>query len=134
MEIPFGLTLEQTAPPCLSVFFPNTDDPVLGEPAALYLRSFRLDTGVSQNGSVGGDNIIEDLAFHDVRHMFASWWVRNEGDLYARMTLLGHSSLRMVQRYVHLGASGTHRAVRAEFPHSSSTTAPDGPEQNHLTV
>jgi hypothetical protein len=47
---------------------------------------------------------------------------------------LGQGSLQMVQRYVHLGSSGTHHAMRAEFPHSCNTTAPDGPEQNHLTV
>lgn len=69
---------------------------------------------------------LEDLKFHDLRHTFASWWVQKGGDLYALMKILGHSSLQMVQRYAHLDSSGTHRAMREVFPHTSGTTESDG--------
>ena len=45
---------------------------------------------------------IEDFRFHDLRHTFASWYMMNGGDLYELAKILGHSNLKMTERYAKL--------------------------------
>ena len=45
---------------------------------------------------------IEAFKFHDCRHTFASWHMMNGGDLYELAEILGHSSIKMTQRYAKL--------------------------------
>jgi len=47
---------------------------------------------------------IEDFRFHDLRHTFASHYLMNGGDLLSLKEILGHSDLKMVQRYTHLAS------------------------------
>ena len=46
---------------------------------------------------------IENFRFHDLRHTFASWYMMNGGDLYELAKILGHSNIKMTQRYAKLG-------------------------------
>jgi integrase len=46
---------------------------------------------------------IEDFRFHDLRHTFASWYMMNGGDLYELAKILGHSNIKMTERYANLG-------------------------------
>jgi integrase len=46
---------------------------------------------------------IQELRFHDLRHTFASWYMMNGGDLYELAKILGHSNIRMTERYAKLG-------------------------------
>jgi integrase len=46
---------------------------------------------------------IHDFRFHDLRHTFASWYMMNGGDLYELAKILGHSNIRMTERYAKLG-------------------------------
>ncbi|UCF64811.1 MAG: tyrosine-type recombinase/integrase, partial [bacterium] len=48
---------------------------------------------------------ISDFKFHDLRHTFASHYVMNGGDLISLKYILGHSTLKMVERYSHLTSS-----------------------------
>jgi site-specific recombinase XerC len=41
--------------------------------------------------------------WHDLRHTFASWYMMNGGDLYELAKILGHSNIRMTERYAKLG-------------------------------
>jgi integrase len=41
--------------------------------------------------------------FHDLRHTFASWYMMNGGDLYELAKILGHSNIKMTERYAKLG-------------------------------
>jgi len=54
---------------------------------------------------------IADLHFHDLRHTFASHWMMAAGDLYALKDILGHKSILMSQRYVHLSPKFKRAAV-----------------------
>lgn len=46
---------------------------------------------------------IEEFRFHDLRHTFASWYMMNGGDLYELAKILGHSNIKMTERYAKLG-------------------------------
>ena len=46
---------------------------------------------------------IQNFRFHDLRHTFASCYMMNGGDLYELAKILGHSSIRMTERYAKLG-------------------------------
>src|SRR5258708_18180626 len=46
---------------------------------------------------------IREFRFHDLRHTFASWYMMNGGDLYELAKILGHSNIRMTERYAKLG-------------------------------
>jgi integrase len=54
---------------------------------------------------------IEDFHFHDLRHTHATWLRQNGVQLDEIAKQLGHSDLRMTQRYAHLGASQIREAV-----------------------
>jgi integrase len=46
---------------------------------------------------------IRNFWFHDLRHTFASWYMMNGGNLYELAKLLGHSNIKMTERYAKLG-------------------------------
>lgn len=54
---------------------------------------------------------ISDFRFHDLRHTFASHYVMNGGDLLALKEILGHSNMKMVERYAHLAAAHKLRQI-----------------------
>jgi len=45
---------------------------------------------------------IKGFRFHDLRHTFASWYMMNGGDLYELAKVLGHSNIKMTERYAKL--------------------------------
>ena len=45
---------------------------------------------------------VSDFRFHDLRHTFASWYMMNGGDLYELAKILGHSNIKMTERYAKL--------------------------------
>ena len=84
---------------------------------------------------------ISGFRFHDLRHTFASWYMMNGGDLYELAKILGHSNIKMTERYAKLGKTphgedGRHRArdleaVGDRYPHacqnSSASLLESGP-------
>jgi integrase len=55
---------------------------------------------------------IEDFTFHDLRHTFASHAVMNGMDLYTLQNILGHSSIKMTERYSHLSKSHLKKSAQ----------------------
>lgn len=54
---------------------------------------------------------ILNFRFHDLRHTFASHFVMQGGDLLTLKEILGHSSMKMVERYAHLAQAHKRRQV-----------------------
>jgi integrase len=50
---------------------------------------------------------------HDLRHSFGSWLAASNVSPTDIMALLGHSSLRATERYLHAGDGRFERAVKA---------------------
>ncbi|WP_371322841.1 site-specific integrase [Dechloromonas sp. ZY10] len=54
---------------------------------------------------------ISDFRIHDLRHTCASWLVSEGVELVKVRDLLGHTSIKMTERYAHLMPSKLHSAV-----------------------
>ena len=68
------------------------------EPGARCERQ-RVDKSFGTILEVAG---IKQFRFHDLRHTFASWYMMNGGDLYELAKILGHSNIKMTERYAKL--------------------------------
>jgi len=67
-------------------------------------RSFRMDAIKAG---------VRTIKFHDLRHTFATQFVRSGGSIHAISGILGHTSTAMTDRYAHFGAE--HAAQVAEI-------------------
>ena len=54
---------------------------------------------------------ISGLHFHDLRHTFASHFMMNGGQLPTLQRILGHSDLKMTQRYAHLSPTYLRKSI-----------------------
>lgn len=79
---------------------------------------------------------LEDVRFHDLRHTFASRLVQGGVPLYDVMHLLGHKSLKMVQRYAHLAPDYQDKAIQAlnAYGHNLGTSIIDVELENHASA
>jgi len=62
------------------------------------LRSRYFEKDMQESG-------VERIRFHDLRHTYASHYMMNAGNPYDLQKILGHSTLRMTERYAHLSAA-----------------------------
>lgn len=78
--------------PCEHLFITQDDTP---------LRRRSLQERLSKYGDMAGiDNV--RVSPHTFRHTFATNYVKSGGDIFVLQTILGHSTLDMVRRYVRL--------------------------------
>jgi site-specific recombinase XerD len=54
----------------------------------------------------------QKVAFHTLRHSYASWLAEAGTDIYTIGKLLGHSTVQMSARYAHLGAGAMQEAMK----------------------
>lgn len=52
---------------------------------------------------------VKDINFHALRHTFASWYMKEIGDIWELKRILGHTNIVTTQRYAH--HSKNHRSV-----------------------
>ncbi len=63
------------------------------------------------------------IRFHDLRHSFAALWLGGGGDIYKLCRILGHSSVKVTERYSHLARD----AWAAEYGRLGPPGAPPSP-------
>ena len=54
---------------------------------------------------------ITGIRFHDLRHTFASHFMMNGGSLTDLQRILGHSDLKLTQRYAHLSPTYLRKSI-----------------------
>ncbi len=52
------------------------------------------------------------IRFHDLRHTFASHFMMKGGNLYDLQKILGHSTVKMTERYAHLSPTHLENAIQ----------------------
>lgn len=62
------------------------------DPHNLRQRYFQKD--IAESG-------VKRIRIHDLRHTFASHFMMNSGNIYALSVILGHSTIKMTERYAH---------------------------------
>jgi len=76
---------------------------------------------------------ISDFRIHDLRHTFASWLVTEGVPLLEVSRLLGHSTVKMTERYAHLEQDSLESAVSL-LDHKSRFGHVDQPQKLRRTV
>jgi len=79
------------------------------------------------------DEGLTDFRFHDIRHCFASDLVRKGVDLKTVSALLGHSTIKMTERYAHLSPAHKRAAIELLPRGLCYTGATLKPEKNKLS-
>lgn len=72
-----------------------------------HIRSFRRGFELAVKRSELGK-----IRIHDLRHTFASFLIKQGVPLYHVSTLLGHSDIRITQRYAHLAPENLHDVLK----------------------
>ncbi len=81
------------------LFLTLNGDAITEATIKLLFRRLKVKTGISR------------LHPHLLRHTFATKYLENGGNIYSLQAILGHSSLDMVKRYLHLANS----RIRSDF-------------------
>ena len=55
---------------------------------------------------------VQPIRFHDLRHTFASHFMMKGGNVYDLQKILGHSTVKMTERYAHLSPTHLDDAIR----------------------
>ena len=87
-----------------ALVFPNTVGKMHGPSACIFqevLHRVLRAAGFPKSKDLRGRNR-HYIRFHDLRHTFASYWMRAGGDMFKLQKILGHASPQMTMRYAHL--------------------------------
>ena len=98
-EVALGMLYELPLKPGCHVFANRHGEPfkTVSDTFARTVEELGLNDGLSD----ARDRVV----FHSLRHTFASWLAENDQPLFVVADLLGHSTLEMTRRYVHLNSN-----------------------------
>lgn len=85
----------------------------LGAPSKKYEKVSKVFRQTVEKSGLN-DGITDNrhrVVFHTLRHTFASWLVQKGTPLFVVSRLLGHSSIKVTERYAHLAPEQGHHAV-----------------------
>ncbi len=91
--------------------FPNRKGNRMQSPSHTFDRAvdeLKLNEGITERK--------HKLTFHGLRHSFASWLIESGASIYVVKELLGHSDIRLTERYAHLNSSALQDAVNGLEP------------------
>lgn len=77
----------------------NYYEPITRDTLKMFFRRLKDRTGIPR------------LRAHLLRHTFATRYLENGGNIYSLQSILGHTSLEMVKRYLHLATT----RIRSDF-------------------
>jgi integrase/recombinase XerD len=89
------------------------DDPLIANLAGRRLTVNAIRLLLTDLGRKAG---VKNCHPHRLRHTFAIEYLRNEGDIFTLQSILGHSTLEMVQHYLQLAKTDTKNAHRRASP------------------
>ncbi len=89
------------------------DFPLLATEYNRPLEPFNIDHILDRLGERSG---VPDCHAHRFRHTFAILYLRNGGDPFTLQRILGHSTLTMVNRYLHIAQTDLAQAHRRASP------------------
>jgi len=96
--VPLGSTSKETLQKYLLsrrsdrgiLFLSKDNSPITRNAIRIMFQKLKTKTGIPR------------LKAHLLRHTFATLYLENGGDIYSLQTILGHTSLEMVKKYLHL--------------------------------
>ena len=113
--VPFGLSTYQTLQSYLAAISSAGDQEILLIKVSETLCGFEPITQATIKNMFRRLRIranVPRLYPHLLRHTFATRYLENGGNIYQLQAILGHSSLEMVKKYLHLAQN----RIRADFP------------------
>lgn len=83
-----------------SLFLTKQNTPIKNAAIARIFKTVKVT-------KVGDVNLTRRIYLHLLRHTFATTFLENGGNIYALQQILGHTTLDMVKKYVHLTQAKT---------------------------
>jgi integrase len=75
---------------------------------------------------------ITDFRFHDLRHTCASWLIQSGASLSEVAAILGHTTIRMAERYAHLAPESARAALARLDPTGADERQIKSDKRHHL--
>jgi len=89
------------------------DEPLFATSTGRFMDRGEVSDMLNATGIRAG---VKDVHPHRLRHTFAITYLRNGGDAYTLQAMLGHSTLDMVKRYLHIAQMDLNRVHRRASP------------------
>jgi len=104
--IPLATSLEKALKDYLRIRQGNPEDYLFCNIYGEQMKKEAIKTSIQRYNRARG---VTKISIHLFRHTFAKNWILNKGDPFRLKTILGHSTMAMVNEYVNMFGSDLHR-------------------------